>query len=449
MSIKNGLIAALNDVLRLTGDSVQNPKQVQKVRDWREEDETFSVEAIVADTLTNLVTMGFKLRIKGENERARLIAEAAREFSQGTIEKAISISFVTGDSITVPIWTGTKLLNTVIGRPNFRIATSRAGEIMAVAYFIDEKTENLSTLQLVQVLELVDYEFDGGTAKGVQYTTRVLKNGKLYDGKRPEEWEMYEDYLIPNVNFLPIARYKCFQSSKKHPNEIYGTPLCFGASQPISDIHYYYSQLRNEFELSEKAVIADKAMFAKNADGTLQLPKGQDRLFMAVRGGSVDGNSLTEWAPSIQAQVYLDAIDAAERMLEKCIGVDSGILSKPNEINYANIDQVRKSMKNTQAFIDRARDEADKYIEQLLRAWDIVLNFYGLPTGMFLHAHDWSDDYLASIADKREAIVAGYAMGATDAYDYRVQVLGESPEIALERLEEIREGRAVTILAEE
>lgn len=440
MGFTAGLMSALRDVLGMEGLRAQRPEAFQRTRDWRRQTEDFSVEAIISDTLTNLACMDFRLTITGETERARLLAETARDFTQGTLEKAMSIAFVTGDSITVPLWRGDRFSNAVVGRDQFAIALSQNGEISAVAYLVEERRDGNDRWQLVQVMRKGD---------GVEAVTRVLRNGRPSNDRRYPDWREMEDWRIPNADRLPIGRYRCFMVDKTHPNDVYGAPICVGASKPIEDIHYYYSQLRNEFELSEKAVIASKAMFAKDPQGNLILPKGQDRLFMAVRGGGVDENSLKEWAPTIQAQVYLDAIDAAAKLLEKCVGVDSGIVSTPNEVNYANVDAVRKSMKNTQAFIDRARDEADRYIEQMLYSWNLMLDANGFPTGDYLHEHDWSDEYLQSHADKRESIVAGYALGATDAYDYRTSVLGEAPEIALERLEQIRGSREVSIVAGE
>ena len=44
--------------------------------------------------------------------------------------------------------------------------------------------------------------------------------------------------------------------------------------------------------------------------------------------------------------------------------------------------------------------------------------------------------------------MAGYSMGATDAYDYRLFVLGEAPEVASQRVAEIAVSRRVTVLDE-
>lgn len=41
--------------------------------------------------------------------------------------------------------------------------------------------------------------------------------------------------------------------------------------------------------------------------------------------------------------------------------------------------------------------------------------------------------------------MAGYGIGAMDSYDYRLFVLGEAPEVARQRVEEIRQNRLVSL----
>ena len=443
MDFIEGMLTALEDVAKkVSKRSAQRGRRSQRVTDWTKQSDTFSIEGSVADTLTNLACWGAEITVSGESDRARQMAAAARNFMRGDLEKAMSLAFVSGDCLVVPVWTGKGFRNVVISRPNFVIGSTMAGEPVSAAYIIDERKEDLTTYQLIQVISLED--------EGCRYSTRLVKNGGIYkDWSKFPEWQIYErEWMVPNVDRLLVGRYKCFQVDKSHPNNAYGVPLCYGASQHIKEIHYLLDQLHNEFELSEKAVFASKSMFVKDSKGQLTLPRSKERMFMLTRGGSVDSESIQTYSPTIQAQPYIDALDLAKKELEKCIGVDSGIISNPPDSNYQNVDSVRKSTRNTQAFIERARDEADKLIDEMVYAWDMLLNYYGQPTGTYTHTHSWSDDYIETMNDTREAIVAGYSIGATDAFDYRTKVLGESPEIAKIRLQEIAEGN-VSIIGEE
>lgn len=446
MGFWDGLRAELAE--RLTGQTTIENKREQDYTDSG--DRGFSVEAAVSDTLANLACSGFLLDIGGESERARAIREVSEDFSQSTLVDMMSIGFETGDCLAVPMWNGRTFTNALIGRQNFRIMAVNQGTIEAVAYIVDERFVKTHHYRLVQVMSLEPYESqDGQVRTGCHYTLHQLKDDKPF--REPVDgWEDYErDWWVADVDRLLLGRYKCPTRDKVHPNSTYGVPLCWNASQPIREIHYLMDQLHNEFVLGEKAVFADKAMFAKDAQGNLILPRGKDRLFMATRGGSVDANSIQEWAPSIQWQAYTEALEVQKRLVEKMIGVDDGILSTPNTQNYANVDHVRKSMRNTQAFINRARGIADQTIDDLLYSWDVLLNHYGYPTGEYTRDRDWSDEYIETFADKRDALVSGYTIGATDALDYRLFALGEAPEVAAQRVAEIAAARQASVYGEE
>ena len=121
------------------------------------------------------------------------------------------------------------------------------------------------------------------------------------------------------------------------------------------------------------------------------------------------------------------------------MGVSSGILSNLNDQSYQNVDNVRKSTIKTQSFVNTARKVCESYLEDMVYAWNAIANFYGLtPVGDFHVEYKWSDDYINTFSDQQNAILAGEAIGATDAVDYRMFVMGESPEVARERVAAIK-----------
>ena len=61
--------------------------------------------------------------------------------------------------------------------------------------------------------------------------------------------------------------------------------------------------------------------------------------------------------------------------------------------------------------------------------------------GDWFAEYKWSDDYINTFSDQQNALLAGESIGATDAVDYRMFVMGEAPEVARERVAEIKAGR--------
>lgn len=441
------------------GKRVQGYEQHAAYRDSGKKGTDYSVESMVCESLANLMMLEYSMPIEGGSARARMLDEVSDAFVRDTLCNAVAMGFLTGDSITVPSWNGRTMDNVLVDAGSFAILGANGREITSMIYVVDEKQiKHGARYTLLRLIELVPYTAQDGTQTYAnRYKTFIAKDGTITDIPLSEfpDWAAAneEEWVIPNVDRLLIGRYRSFTLNPLRPNAQKGTPICFGASAPIREIHYLTQQMHKEFGLSEKAIIADKTLFKKelrrDSEGNvisqkLVLPKGRERLFMDVgnRGGS--GSPLIqEWAPAIQLQPYIDALEKQYQEVEKCVGVSSGILSNLNDQSYQNVDNVRKSTIKTQSFVNTAREVCESYLSDMVYAWNAIMNFYGVtPVGDYHVEYKWSDEYINTFSDQQNAILAGEAIGATDAVDYRVFVMGESPEVAKERVAEIKAEKA-------
>lgn len=441
------------------GKRIQGYEQHAAYRDSGRKGTDYSVESMVCESLANLMMLEYSMPIEGGSARARMLDEVSDAFVRDTLFNAVSMAFLTGDSITVPSWNGRTMDNVLVDAGSFAILGANGHEVTSVIYVVDEKQiKHGARYTLLRLIELVPYTAQDGTRTYAnRYKTFIAKDGAITGIPLSEfpDWAAAneEEWVIPNVDRLLVGRYRSFTLNPLRPNAQKGTPICFGASAPIREIHYLTEQMHAEFGLSEKAIIADKTLFKKELrrDGEgnvvsqrLVLPKGRERLFMDVgnRGGS--GSPLIqEWAPTIQLQPYIDALEKQYQEVEKCVGVSSGILSNLNDQSYQNVDNVRKSTIKTQSFVNTAREACEGYLSDMVYAWNAVLNFYGVtPVGDYHVEYKWSDEYINTFSDQQNAILAGEAIGATDAVDYRVFVMGESPEVAKERVAQIKAEKA-------
>lgn len=441
------------------GKRIQGYEQHAAYRDSGKKGTDYSVESMVCESLANLMMLEYSMPVEGGSARARMLDEVSDAFVRDTLCSAVAMGFLTGDSITVPSWNGRTMDNVLVDAGSFAILGANGHEVTSMIYVVDEKQiKHGARYTLLRLIELVPYTAQDGTQTYAnRYKTFIAKDGTITDIPLSEfpDWDAAneEEWVIPNVDRLLIGRYRSFTLNPLRPNAQKGTPICFGASAPIREIHYLTQQMHEEFGLSEKAIIADKTLFKKelrrDSEGNvvsqrLVLPKGRERLFMDVgnRGGS--GSPLIqEWAPTIQLQPYIDALEKQYQEVEKCVGVSSGILSNLNDQSYQNVDNVRKSTIKTQSFVNTARGVCESYLSDMVYAWNAIMNFYGVtPVGDYHVEYKWSDEYINTFSDQQNAILAGEAIGATDAVDYRVFVMGESPEVAKERVAEIKAEKA-------
>ena len=446
------------------GKRIQGYEQHAAYRDSGKKGIDYSVESMVCESLANLMMLEYSMPIEGGSARARMLDEVSDAFVRDTLCNAVAMGFLTGDSITVPSWNGRTMDNVLVDAGSFAILGANGHEVTSMIYVVDEKQiKHGSRYTLLRLIELVPYTAQDGTQTYAnRYKTFIAKDGTITDIPLSEfpDWAAAneEEWVIPNVDRLLIGRFRSFALNPLRPNAQKGTPICFGASAPIREIHYLTQQMHEEFGLSEKAIIADKTLFKKelrrDSEGNvisqrLVLPKGRERLFMDVgnRGGS--GSPLIqEWAPTIQLQPYIDALEKQYQEVEKCVGVSSGILSNLNDQSYQNVDNVRKSTIKTQSFVNTAREVCESYLSDMVYAWNAIMNFYGVtPVGDYHVEYKWSDEYINTFSDQQNAILAGEAIGATDAVDYRVFVMGESPEVARERVAQIKAEKAAAVPA--
>ena len=426
-------------------DTGRPPRQAY--RDARQEAEGFSVEAMVARSLADLACTGLEFRCSGTSERARLIDETGDRFARRTAVTVLKQGLQFGDCICVPSLVNGRVEHAAVSADDFRILRSVGDEIRSVAYVVERKRSVGRDYTLVQEMSCTD--------AGVDMAMKVISGeGSLLDiGGFPDWAEAYvPEWTLPGATRLPLGRFKSFAEDSEHPNSVYGVPICHGASQFIRELHYLVGQQHAEFELSEKGVIADKTMFVRDSRDQLALPKGRQRLFLKVNNASrsLDSQSvISEWAPSIQLTPYEEAIEQQLRLVERAVGVDAGVISKADSVTYQNVDDVRKSMRKTQSFVEACRDRMEECMGQLVEAWDVLYNMAGYPTGTYDVGYAWSDDYINSYQSQRDALVSGYTMGATDALDYRMFVTGETVEEARARVEEIAAGRSASVVLAE
>lgn len=448
MGFRDSAAQLLYSVAERLGKTPQDDTYSQRVRDYQLKSDSYSIESEISEKLAGLVLMMSTMPVSGDTERASWLDTVSDRFYRTKAVKTLISGFLTGDCLVVPSWTGRTIQNILVPSEEFQIFSTIGDEITSCGYIVDRTTRGLNEYQLVQVIELVPYTSnDASTAFACHYKMYVAQDWNLSGGDLSDfpEWaENYDsDWYVPNVDRILVGRFKSFTTDPLNMNNVKGVPICFGASEPIAEIHYLLNQMHNEFNLSEKFIIANKRLFKKDGNGGFILPRGKEKIFMDVTPQSNE-SMIHDWSPDIRYSAYLEAVDKQEQLVERAVGVSRGIISTPNDMNYQNVDNVRKSQQSTIAFVDSARAQFEDCMINLIYAWNVLANYYQVtPIGDYAYSFDWSDDYIETFSDRQNAILAGEAIGATDAVDYRMFVFDESPEVARDRVAEIQANRPV------
>lgn len=402
---------------------------------------------MTCSALANLMCYGVKVPVSGGTARAEWLDSVSTDFVNSGLVPSVQTAFATGDCLVVPFMGKGKVENIVVPQGQFEVLGEFNDSATAVAYVVDEQKKGTTWYTLMQYIGLVGSE--------CRYQLYVAVNGEITD-LSPSVIPVWSGYAaswsVEGVDRLLVGRYKSIAIDPNDVNGSRGVPICSGANGPIRELHYLYEQLHTEFELSEKAIIADKALFRRQRkrftsggesteESVTVLPKGRERTFVDVYGGrNVDSEPVIhDWSPSIREADYVAAIEEQKRLLEACVGVSTGILSKPDTATYENVDNVRKSQQKTMSFIDHNRRVCEAMLADLFYAWDVLGNVNAItPVGGWGVTYDWSDEYVNTFSDRQQAILSGISVGATDAVDYRMFLYDEPVNVAKERVGEIQ-----------
>lgn len=402
--------------------------------------------------LSNMVTTQFSLPVSGDNQRALWLDGLADGFARDRLSMAIKKAYDTGDCIIVPAWNGANIESLVIDGDSFAITAANGDTITQLVYRADSVTIKMTLYELMVSISLVD-----GTNV---YRAYVAKDG-IADGTPlgvVPKWASYKpEWGIAGVDRLLIGRMKSPTYDDRDPNNVKGTPICYRSVVPMTEIDYLMRMLHDEMELSQKFLEMPKQYFknvyhnVKGVDGTISrvpeavLPKGKERVIMSTEGGGANLDAANQpflYSPTIREANIINALEAQYRAFENTVGVSPGVLSKMNDANYSNVDNVRKTTINTQNFIDASRKKAESFLEDLVYSWDVLADYYNiLPTGDYELSYNWSDEYINTFSDHMSMLVNGQTIGACDAVDYRMWAFKEPPDVAQVRVNEIAQSR--------
>ena len=271
------------------------------------------------------------------------------------------------------------------------------------------KDDNGTVYQRFEVQMVRDAVTESG-----QETSAVLVYNLFYrndteiskdDAKFPAAWrDLPDNYIIPNYSKPLFGRIKSPTVNRLNVNGANGVEITHGADKAMKHAVDAYERFNREYRAKQTKVFADKTLFRKEIkDGNERyiLPDS-DTTYMMMRGGDGGiGSRIQEYSPALQGDQHELAIQVDLRMVEMCIGLSYGILSR-SELRYTNTDEIRASLNQTFAYITAFRKAVQKGIKDALDAIDALLNMNGtVPVGDWEVKFDWRTGKFANSSPTR------------------------------------------------
>ena len=168
-----------------------------------------------------------------------------------------------------------------------------------------------------------------------------------------------------------------------------------------------------------------------------------------MRGSDEDiSKRIKEYSPALQGDQHELAIQVDLRMVEMCIGLSYGILSR-SELRYTNTDEIRASLNQTFAYITAFRTAVQKGVRDALDAIDALLNMNGtVPVGDWEVKFDWSYGFIESMTQTFNQLTMAEGIGAVAKWEVRQYLTDEDEQTARAAVEQIAEETGADLMRE-
>lgn len=420
-----------------------------------------NLTAIAANKIATLAFQDSKIYIEGNSARAQWFRDLVENYAEERWLVAGEVALGTGDGILRPYTDGKRYGLDIISNQDgdFRVCESIGNDILACVLKTGEiKDDNGTVYQRFEVQMVRDAVTEGG-----QETSAVLIYNLFYMNdvevsknhpKFPQVWrDLPDSMIIPNYSKPLFGRIKSPTVNRLNVNGANGVEITHGADKAMKNAVDAYERFNREYRAKQTKVFAVKQMFRDNKkeDGsgrkiTLDDPDGVYML-MNRQDETVD-KLIKEYSPALQGDQHELAIQVDLRMVEMCIGLSYGILSR-SELRYTNTDEIRASLNQTFAYITAFRKAVQKGIKDALDAIDALLNLNGtVPVGEWEVKFDWSYGFVESMTQTFNQLTMAEGIGAVAKWEVRQYLTDEDEPTARAAVEQIAEETGADLMRE-
>ncbi len=399
--------------VKAAGGSAAQKSQERAFAAAYEDVSDINIIAIIANKLANKVCSDSTIRVTGKNERERPSAGrgSRAEFLDDALQRVVrrlklvtARAFGVGGVVLKPYLYAGRLYTDVLPQSRM-VVLEQAGEVVTKAVFPRDRIETEDAVY--SRMELHSLDADGN------YTieNRALKDENPVELKSVPAWEDIEPVVvITNVERMLWGFVKCPVDDKKEVDSVYGVPVTYGQDKLIKMAVDLINEVPDEYRNKKAFVGADETLF-RDDKGRSALP--ENGLYKLLRAnGGLDSQSFWEvFSPEIRHTSYFEGIEYMFGLIEKSMALNKGILTDMQTQN-ATATEIKRSTADTFSTIDGMRRNIEAAIGQLVYAFDVIANAFGLaPAGSYDIDFDWSYDLLEDSQETFDQIERTVAAG--------------------------------------
>lgn len=406
-------------------DSSESNLDSRKEGEWEKEYERIdriNFAEIFATRLTNYTLDGFSFDC--DNDDITEVIGALMDKSY----KWAQMAFGVGRVFLVPYITGGKIYTDIIPQGRAWTTAMVGDDVIGIGVLADIRVKNDR-----RFYRLASYEYDPDTKAFTIENKATNESGAEVALSTFAEWADIEPIITLKGVEKPLFAFVDCPKDNRTTDKLQGAQITFGCDETIQEIRDCLRQYAEEFDLKQSWLGVDRLMLGK--DG-----KPENRLFKTFDGKSTE-NLFEIFSPDIRGTAYESRLLNLFARLEKQVGTSSGILT-PADTSMATATQVRRSMYDTLAMVERMRKSIDRAIRALCYCYEVYFPFIGKATPKEYNLRlYWEDKMMQDTTERFQNLMQAKGFAVKDEEIRQFLYPNETAEERAKAIEEIRESQ--------
>ncbi|WP_099205865.1 phage portal protein [Scatolibacter rhodanostii] len=245
------------------------------------------------------------------------------------------------------------------------------------------------------------------------------------------EWEQIAPELTINYCDRPLFGYfKIPSANKTDRHSPLGVSVYSKSINTIKNADEQYGRFLWEFEGGELAVDVAEDLLEHQPDGSVKVPKAQERLYRKRTVPTKDQNFYEVFSPTLRDESLSRGLDRILKLIEFQCGLAYGTISDPQTVDKTATEVISSKQRSyvTVKDIQKALETA---IDDLAYAVDKLAEIYQLaPAGNYKIAYDWDDSIVNDPALRKQMFWQYVTAGKFPFWKYLVEFEGYSEKDA-------------------
>lgn len=393
------------------------------------EDKKINFAEIFANRLTNYTLSGSTITCD-DPEISTALGRAVAKWYKWT-----QMAYGVGRVFLIPYCIGDEIHTDVVSQGRAWTTKMRGDDVIGIGVIADVRFVDRE-----MYTRLTSYEWNYDTKEFVIENKAIRRNGSEVPLSVIEEWASIEPYIAIQGAERPLFAFVDCPKDNRRTDSPQGAPITYGCDDTIAEIREAIQQYCDEYDLKQTWLGVDRAMLDKNGQ------PDKSKLYKTFIGKNTE--SLFEiFSPDIRDAAFRSRFLDLFARLEKQVGTSSGILT-PAETSNATATQVRRSMYDTLAIVNRMRSGIETAIDTLGYIYTVYFDLLGIAyDSNYSIAKVWSDDMTTDRDQQFSEMMQAHGADAVKTSEIRRFIYpGETPEEAEAAVQEIRESKPEPVI---